>query len=157
MDAQYRLLSFAFTLKSAIDPFRIIRDVERYFKRKSCVVSIKTFCGDLIVCTICGDYAISKVKENDSVLIDKKFYNYKVVEINITSLKIEVPYGIGTDDINRLLRSYGTVMKSEIYSSRGTTGARSDSHIYYGIIELKRDIPSRLKCKYGYINAIELV
>ncbi|CAL1261601.1 unnamed protein product [Larinioides sclopetarius] len=157
MDSQYRLLSIAFTLKSAIDPFRVIRDVERNLKRKNCVVSVKAFCGDLIVCTICGDYAISKVKENDSIIIDKKFYSYKVVEINITSLKIEVPYGIGTDDINRLLRLYGTVMKSEIITSRGSTGTRSDSYIYYGIIELKRDVPSRLKCKYGYINAVELV
>ncbi|KAF8770117.1 hypothetical protein HNY73_017687 [Argiope bruennichi] len=150
MDSQYRLLSILFSLKSAVDPFVIIQDIERYLKKKKCVVYVKAFRNDLIVCTICGDSAISKVKNKKKVLINKSYYNYKAVEMNVTSLKIEVPYGVGKDDINRLLRPYGTVIKSEIYINE-------EIHVYYGIIELKRNMPARLKCKYGSIYAVEII
>ncbi|GFQ85672.1 uncharacterized protein TNCT_566401 [Trichonephila clavata] len=150
MSNRYQVISISFSLDSAVSPFRIITDTERFFNEQDCVISIKAFCGDVFVITLCGRDVVKRVKTDDRILLNEKIFKYKIVETNITSLKIEIPYyGIKTHDVNRLLLAYGNVMLSEILGT--------DKRIYHAFVELKRDLPAKIKCKYGFLYVVEIV
>ncbi|GFS40161.1 uncharacterized protein NPIL_350551 [Nephila pilipes] len=150
MSNRYKLISISFCLDSAVQPFRIITDTERFFNAKDCVISVKAFCGDVFVLTLCGHEVVKRIKNDDRIIINEKIFKYKIVETTITSLKIDIPYyGIKLDDINRLLRTNGNILLNEF---QGT-----EKRVYYAVMEVKRDIPARIKCKYGYLDVVEIV
>lgn len=149
MSNRYQVISISFSLDSAVSPFRIITDTERFFNAQDCVISIKAFCGDVLVCTLLGYDVVKRVKTDDRIILNEKIFKYKIVETNIISLKIDMPYYLKAHDVNRLLQPYGNVMLSEIQGN--------DKKIYYAVMELKRDLPTRIKCKFGCLNVVEIV
>ncbi|GIY70655.1 uncharacterized protein CDAR_7301 [Caerostris darwini] len=151
MSFKYRVVTIVFTLDHTIPPFRIISDLERYFDIGNCVVDIKAFSGDVIACTLCGKNVVAKVKNTDTVFIDRMCVKYKIVESNIICIKVKIPYyNVGEEDLNRLLKQYANIMVSEVQYVENTT-------VYFCILELRRDLPKRIKSKAGYLDVVEIV
>ncbi|KAG8177295.1 hypothetical protein JTE90_023612 [Oedothorax gibbosus] len=152
MNYKYRTISVLFSLDAPKNPVRMISELETYYKRDSCVVALKAYSGNLFVCTLSGIDVVNRVKSENHLCIGREKCPYKLVETNITCLKILLPYWqLTIDDVNRMLRSYCNIMSSDIETLPGL-----DTRVYYGVIEMRREVPSRLKSKCGFIDVFEV-
>ncbi|GFT22888.1 uncharacterized protein TNCV_1857101 [Trichonephila clavipes] len=142
MSDKYKVVCMHFVVPSPISPYRIIKSIAKSFDAQGNIVSLKAFPEDNYICTLCTKPIVDEVLSDDSFLLGSKYIEYKIIDTNMVCIKIEIPYyGILTDDINRILRAYGTVFLSEISS----TNAR----MYYAIMEIKRNLPRKVKCRMG--------
>lgn len=153
MDYKYHTVSILFSLDTTKNPIRMISEIEIYYKRDGCVVALKSYCGNLFVCTLSDDDIVEKVMQEDHLYVGRSKCMYKRVETNITCIKVPLPYwSLTIDDINRMLRAYCNILVQEIEILH-----EFDTRIYYAIIEMRREVPTRLKSKCGYIDVAEIV
>lgn len=137
-----------FSLPYEMQPFDVIRDVEKFLGVKNCVMHIVAYLSHKYMLTICSTSAVEKLLCHDKIPIGRRKCDYQVCDKKLSRVKIlNPPNYFRSNVIDRAMRRYGNVVYSDIER-------RANNSYYFAVMDLQKPMPEKIALKRRLFDVV---